>query len=222
LNQKYQKVKSIIQETQIFGPIGIFAQYLNVDEVIIERHENYQKRSHRNRYDILTSNGILHLSIPLAKGKNNKMPISEVKIAYDDNWVDVHLQTIRSAYGKSPYFEFYFDGIESLFRKKYDYIFDLNMDCLKFIFNKIKLSKTISISNSYQSSYVNILDCRNKKWVSDQTDSSYSQVWEDKFGFTQNLSILDLLFCLGPESISFLKKVDQKNLIKKYNAYEPY
>ena len=111
-------MNSIIQETQIFGPIGIFAHYLNKDEIIVEKHENYQKRSFRNRYDILTTNGVLRLTIPLCKGKNNKMPITEVKLAYDDNWVDIHLQTIRSAYGKSPYFEFYFDDLEKIFARR--------------------------------------------------------------------------------------------------------
>ncbi len=210
MNQKHQKVKSIIQETQIFGPIEIFALYLSMDEIILEKHENYQKRSHRNRYDILTANGVLQLSIPLSKGKNNKMPISEVKIAYEDNWVEVHLQTIRSAYGNSPYFEFYFAEIEAIFRKKYDLLFDFNLVCMQFIFKKLKLDKLILTSNSYITTYDNILDLRHKKWENDQIQTSYSQVWEEKFGFTPNLSILDLLFCLGPESIYFLKKINQK------------
>jgi WbqC-like protein family len=203
-------VNSIIQETQIFGPIGIFAHYLDKDEIIVEKHENYQKRSFRNRYDILTTNGYLRLTIPLCKGKNNKMPIAEVKIAYDDNWVDIHLQTIRSAYGKSPYFEFYFDGLEKIFAKKHSLLFDFNMECMLFIFSKLKLSNTISTSNSYEPQYDNLVDLRNKKWDDLQDHSSYVQVWEDKFGFTPNLSVLDLLFCMGPESISYLRKIEQK------------
>lgn len=203
-------MNSIIQETQIFGPIGIFAHYLNKDEIIVETHENYQKRSFRNRYDILTTNGVLRLTIPLCKGKNNKMPITEVKIAYDDNWVDIHLQTIRSAYGKSPYFEFYFDGLEKIFARKHSLLFDFNMECMLFIFNKLKLPNTISTSNSYEPQYDNLVDLRNKKWDDSQDHSSYVQVWEDKFGFTPNLSILDLLFCMGPESISYLRKIEQK------------
>jgi hypothetical protein len=203
-------VNSIIQETQIFGPIGIFAHYLNKNEIIVEKHENYQKRSFRNRYDILTTNGVLRLTIPLCKGKNNKMPITEVKIAYDDNWVDIHLQTLRSAYGKSPYFEFYFDGLEKIFAKKRCLLFDFNMECMSFIFSKLKLTKKISTSNSYEPQYDNLVDLRNKKWDDSQDHSSYVQVWEDKFGFTPNLSILDLLFCMGPESISYLRKIEQK------------
>jgi len=202
-------VNSIIQETQIFGPIGIFAHYLNKEEIIVEKHENYQKRSFRNRYDILTANGVLRLTIPLCKGKNNKMPIAEVKIAYDDNWVDIHLQTLRSAYGKSPYFEFYFDDLEKIFAKKHSLLFDFNMECMLFIFSKLKLSKKNSTSNSYLQKYENLVDIRNKKWDDLQDHSSYVQVWEDKFGFTPNLSILDLLFCMGPESISYLRKIEQ-------------
>jgi len=202
-------VNSIIQETQIFGPIRIFAQYLGKDNIVIEGHEHYQKRSFRNRYDILTANGIFRLSIPLGKGKNNKMPIGEVKLAYDENWIDMHLQTIRSAYGKSPYFEFYFDEIERIFQKKHTLLFELNMECMSFIFKKLKLTPSITISKSYQSSYDNMLDLRNKKWESIQSHTSYSQVWEDKYGFTPDLSILDLLFCMGPESISYLRKIEQ-------------
>lgn len=202
-------MNSFIQETQIFGPIRIFAQYLDMNEIIIEKHENYQKRSFRNRYDILTANGVLRLTIPLCKGKNNKMPIAEVQIAYDDNWVDIHLQTLRSAYGKSPYFDFYFDGIEKIFSKKHNLLFDFNMECMLFIFSKLKLTKTISTSDSYHSRYDNIIDLRDRKWDGSEVQSSYVQVWEDKFGFTPNLSILDLLFCMGPESVSYLRKIEQ-------------
>ena len=84
------------------------------------------------------------------------------------------------------------------------------MECMSFIFSKLKLPNSISTSNSYEPQYDNLVDLRYKKWDDLQDHSSYVQVWEDKFGFTPNLSILDLLFCMGPESISYLRKIEQK------------
>lgn len=205
---------SILHESQIFGPINLFCQYIGKEKLCIEKHEHYQKRSFRNRYSILTANGPVTLSIPLKKGKNAGTNITDVQISYDENWVEKHVQAIRSAYGKSPYFEFYYDDIELILKKKHPSLFLLNMDTLHYSLKKLKLPIAVEYTDSYQKEYPDKMDLRNLNWNLYQTQIKYMQVWEEKFNFTPNLSILDLLFCTGPESVSVLTKMNAaSNLI---------
>ena len=187
---------------------SLFSQYSGKEKLCIEKHEHYQKRSFRNRYSILTANGPVTLSIPLKKGKNAGTNITDVQISYDENWVEKHVHAIRSAYGKSPYFEFYFDDLEKILKKKHPSLFLLNMDTLYYVLKKLKLQIAVEYTDSYQKDYPDMMDLRNINWNLYQTQIKYMQVWEEKFNFTPNLSILDLLFCTGPESVSVLTKMN--------------
>lgn len=207
-------MKSIIQEAQIFGPISHYCQYIHANQLKFEKYETYQKRSFRNRYTILTTNGVVTLSIPLAKGKNNQQAITDVKISYDENWTENHLHTIRSAYGKSPYFEYYFPELEKMLSRKPNYLFDLNVQTTTWCLKKIKLDLDLNFTNEFvkkgETVYINdlsILDLRNSKVTKPYNIVKYTQVWDDKFDFVTNLSILDLLFCTGPEASQVLKKM---------------
>ncbi|MBK8348283.1 MAG: WbqC family protein [Saprospiraceae bacterium] len=204
----------IIHESQIFSPIPVFGNYITADVVWIEQYENYQKRSFRNRYQILSAQGPLTLSIPLAKGKNNQLPIKEVCISYDEPWVSKHLQAIKSAYGKSPYFEYYFTDIEKILASRYQYLFELNRDVMEFLIKKLKLQVTTGYTSTYHNIYPDMNDIRDKDWAAIDHCVSYTQVWTGKFDFVPNLSILDLLFCSGPESISILSKMSNLSSIK--------
>ena len=206
-------METIIQEVQIFGPTSAFASYTHIEKIIIDQHENYQKRSFRNRYKILTSNGPMVLSIPLEKGKNNAQNIKDVKIAYHDRWTDIHLQTIRSAYGKSPYFEYYYDGIENIINSKYKYLFDLNIHSLSWALKQVRLDPMIEFSTQYIDSHSTLPENIDEsgKIINLNTTyfASYIQVWSEKFDFIPNMSILDLLFCCGPEARSVLSIMNQ-------------
>jgi hypothetical protein len=210
------KSNLILHETQIFGPIGYFAVYYNHTALIIEKFDNYQKRSWRNRYQILTVNGPLTLSIPLAKGKNNRQTITDVAISYDQNWIAGHLHTLRSAYGKSPYFDYYFPDIEKILRKKYKFLFDLNETALRFMLPKTGTSLSFSSTTLYKRNYSDCLDLRDSSIDISADIIRYPQVWQDKFDFIPNLSILDLLFCMGPEAPVHLKKINLSSLPNKF------
>jgi hypothetical protein len=204
-------MKTII-ESQYLPPIAYFSVLLKQPTILIEQHENYQKRSYRNRCHIATANGILRLSIPLEKGKNNQMTIKDVKVYNADNWQLQHWRAIKSAYGKSPYFEFYADELLPYFEKKYDFLLDWNMDLLQFIVDVLNLPVDIQLTDSYYSTNEAILDYRNNITPKMPTNTTfqgvyYGQVFEDKHGFIPNLSILDLLFCKGPEAILLLDKL---------------
>lgn len=195
-----------IQSIQCFGPISFFTKYRQSERVWIEMHENYQKRSWRNRYQILSSQGPEMLSIPLAKGKNEQQHVSDVRIAYDEPWVTRQLQTLRSAYGKSPYFEDIFPDIDRILKKKHRFLCDLAMESTLWTLEKLSadISK-IAYTVAYQKKYEDIADCRNTKAAfADYDQKEYAQVWEERFSFVQDLSIIDLLFCTGPEAGYYL------------------
>lgn len=202
---------TILHESQILGNIIMYSMYLFANDICIEKSEHYQKRSPRNRYDILTSQGVKTLSIPLCRGKNQQMPVSDVKISYDENWIKNHLETIKSAYGKSPFFEFYFPVVEHIFNKRHTFLYDLNLELLISMLKSLKMTIQIQETEIFLPNYPNdneFLDFRNQTYHFDKVIAShlpaYPQVWQSHTGFTPSLSILDLLLCLGPEAPSYL------------------
>lgn len=200
---------SLIIEAQYFPPIEYFKQFVQFPHIVIEAHENYQKGSYRNRCHIANSTGVQVLSVPLRKGKNANQPIREVAIAYDMDWQKQHWQSIRTAYGSAPFWEHYAPQLEPFFLKKYDYLFDLNMAIFETFFKILKLKNTIniSLSNSYNLDFTEGVDFRNKILPnkSDFQGEKYAQLFQERTGFLPNLSILDLVFCTGPQAMSVIK-----------------
>lgn len=161
--------------------------------------ENYQKRSFRNKFDILCANGRYTLSIPLQKGKNNQQNITEVKISNNDNWQKNHIETIKSAYGRSPYFEHYFPSLEKVYTTESTSLLDFNNSGLQFILNSLKLDTELNFTKEFRiQSFSNELKFEKK----------YHQVFEYKFGFVVNLSCIDLIFNLGPEARLYFLRND--------------
>ena len=202
-------MEKILFETQYFPPIQFFTKWLNGAEIVIEGHENYQKRSYRNRMVIMGPYGYYPLSIPLKKGKNEKQPITKTLISYNENWELKHWKAIMSCYGNSPYFEHYEHLIEPLFLKGHRYLFDLNMEILETLKPILGFDNKISISENYQKSEeVTGEDFRNKirpverlsEYDENFLPKEYNQVFAYKHGFLENLSILDLIFNCGPEA----------------------
>jgi len=194
--------KEAIIPISYFSPIShivIMHQY----DTKIELKENYQKRSFRNKCRILGANGILDLSIPLLKGKTNSR-IEDVGISYSQDWISNHLASIRSGYGTSPYFEFYYYKIENILKHRYPYLLDLSLATFEFLV-EAKIISDFNFTKVYQKILTNEnLDLRNNIHDNVFNIPSYSQVFEDKFGFVSDLSILDLLFNLGPESLHII------------------
>lgn len=206
--------KKILLDLQYLPPIQYFSKWVKYEEVWIEQHENYLKGSYRNRCRIAGVNGIIRLSIPLLKGKNEQQHIQSVKIAYHEPWQSQHWNSIASAYGNAPYFAFYADEIAAFYKKHYEYLFEFNKELLECILRMIGLPEELHLTEMYQKTLeADILDFRNgifPKKHRQKEDKAfepvhYSQVFEDKNGFLPNLSILDLLFCTGPQAILILE-----------------
>jgi len=202
---------NILIESQYFPPISFFKPLMHCSSLLIEAKEHYQKGGFRNRCMIAGPNGVQRLTVPLKKGKNSKLPIRDVKIAYIDNWQKIHWQSIQTAYGKSPFFEYYQDDLRPLFEKKHAFLFDLNVQILEIMQDLLQISFDMQYTETYTlEAPLSSLDLRNqlspKSLNNNQaTNQKYPQVFESKNGFLSNLSILDLLFCIGPEAYYHLE-----------------
>lgn len=182
------------------------ASILAADNVFMEQYENYQKRSCRNRFSIIDHQGLKTLSIPLQKGKNEQMPIKDVFISHETDWQQQHLKSIKAAYGKAPYFEHYFDKIEKIFESNHEKLWEFNKECYLYILFAMKINSNISLTKTYIKDYQVAVDFRKKDNMA-ISNPYYAQVFEDRLGFTPNASVLDLLFCIGPEAGTYLRKI---------------
>jgi len=207
-----QKIDRRIFSTQYFGGIEFYATIIQFNFCAIEGHENYQKRSLRNRVHILGPQGKDVLTVPLIKGKNAQSAIEKVEISYDEDWVRQHLQSIQSYYGKSPFLEYYIDDIQRILMSKHTFLWDLNNALITYICKCLEIESNHIYTKSYHREY--IYDYRNSNNPSYEQMRAkvleklrYNQVFEEKHGFVAGLSILDLLFCRGPEAGLLLKRV---------------
>lgn len=199
------------------APIQYFTKLIGYKEVLIESCESYLKQTYRNRTIILTANGPIQLSLPVTDGPSAKGPIRDIKLSYDHQWQQNHWRGISSAYNNSPFFEFYADDLAPYFHgKRWTYLFDFNMDIQRTIFECLEIKKDLKFTEEYLpvgKVPETIDDFRhqiNPKPLKQSIDphfipTTYTQVFHVKFGFVPNLSILDLMFNEGPETVGNLR-----------------
>ena len=205
----------LIHETQFLAPINVYQLYAQASSVTIEAHETYQKRSLRNKCIIMGVNGPNTLTVPLLKGKHDSKYITEVEISYHDSWVGDMLHALRSAYGAAPYFDFYYPEVEQILKTKHVHLWTLNEAMRNLMLKRCGLTETtFTVTEEYHRSYSEEwLDLRSRKLKDYQPIKSdlegYVQVFEDRHGFIAGLSILDALFCMGPETSLYLSRGEQ-------------
>jgi hypothetical protein len=194
--------------TTYFGPVQWYQKLYRSDEAIIEACENFQKQTYRNRCIIATTQGVQALTIPVTRG--NDSTIRDVRISDHGNWRHLHWNALQSAYGESPFFEYYQDDIRPFFEKRWDFLFDFNEEIRLKVCELIDIEPTVTLTSEYSDSSDTARDYRSainpKHPVTDPDfmPKKYYQVYLQKHGFLPNLSILDLLFNMGPESIFYL------------------
>ena len=205
-------MKALLSSTY-FGPIQWYQKLNRYDECLIERHESFIKQTYRNRMIIPTTNGPLSLTIPT--NHNTSLSMKDIRISDHANWRHVHWNALLSAYGESPFFEYYQDDIRPFYEKKYEFLFDFNMETTEKMIELLDIRPKISITEAYiqskeQKEEGEIKDFRDairpKKPLPDAefAPQRYYQVYEQKHGFLPNMSILDLLFNEGNEAIFYL------------------
>lgn len=197
----------ILVSTAYLPPVEYFSLISQADEVLIEVEENYLKQSYRNRCYILSEHGPQLLSIPVYLGSQHKTPLKEIRIDYSKRWQQVHLKAITASYNSSPYFQFYFENIEKIISKKIDFLIDLNMELMESVLKMLKIKIGITYTTNFKPVGEAENDFRYK--ISPKKESQffvkeYIQVFEICNCFVQGLSIIDLIFNMGPEAVDYL------------------
>lgn len=198
----------VLLECENFPCIAWYKMFLRNENIQIEQHEYFVRKSFRNRAVIAGPNGLITLSIPLKGGRNQKNVMKDIEISYDENWQTVHWKTIESCYRRSPYFEYYAEDIKMLFEKKHHFLVDYNIQCIHLVNQLLQVKKELVLTEKYEKMPLDTwVDARN---LFDENKDiqlpSYIQVFQDRIGFKSNLSILDMLFCDGKMLVEKLRK----------------
>lgn len=197
--------------TAYFGPISYYAELIHHEKPIIEQMDTFPKQTYRNRAIILTANGKLPLSVPVVRTNGNHTLTRDIEISYRENWNIQHWKTIETAYNSSPYFLYYKDGIENILMTQYTRLIDLNYDLQTFILQKLKINLDCAHSTEFTTPGTILEDYRYQFSVKETCTTyecpEYEQVFSTKFQFQPDLSIMDLLFNLGPDAKRYLLNI---------------
>lgn len=208
-----------ILATTYFGPVQWYQKLNRFDGVLMEQHEHFLKQTYRNRCIIATTQGLQALTVPVEKTPSN-LPegrlIKDVRISNHGKWRKEHWNALQSAYGESPFFEFYEDDIRPFFEDHWEYLLDFNMAITEKMCELLDIHPHIELTSSYQNSlpfgegrggasdFRTAIHPKHPQEDSDFCPKPYYQVYKERFGFQPNLSILDLLFNMGNEAVLYL------------------
>ena len=199
---------TVLLSTTYFGPVQWYQKLYRSDEVQIEQWESFQKQTYRNRCLIAAPNGIQALTVPV---EHTVSPlIKDLKVSDHGNWRHLHWNALVTAYSESPFFEYYQDDIRLFFEQRWDYLLEFNEAIRAKMCELIDIQPNVSYSLEFRTLNSQLQDFRETIRPKhpapdpDFTPRPYYQVWQQKHGFLPNLSILDLLFNMGPESILYL------------------
>jgi len=175
--------------------------------ILIEKYEHFPKQTYRNRAQIYTPDGLLQLVVPVVKGSKIHTPFKDVKISNDFAWQRLHWMGLQSCYRRSAYFEFYEDDFAHFYHKTFTNLFDYNESMLNMVLKFLKIPAQLEYTDEYHREYPQLSDFRNSIHPKNEAtleQKPYFQVFEERKGFLKNLSIVDLLFNQGPQSINYL------------------
>ena len=207
--------KIAILSTAYLPPIQYFTKLLMYDEIIIDPMEHFQKQSYRNRSIIYGANGELALTVPLLHNHTENTPVKDMLIANDMDWQKIHWRSLESAYRCSPFFEYYEDYFMEFYAVKYDSLLHFNTELLHKVLELMGIKVNITNALEYIPDYGDKADdfrssIHPKAKLSlpdkDFKPVRYIQVFENKHGFKENMSIIDLLFCEGRHAVDVLKE----------------
>lgn len=209
-----------ILATTYFGPVQWYQKLNRFDGVLVEQHEHFLKQTYRNRCIIATTQGVQALTVPVEApvGEGlalSKTSIKDVRISNHGKWRTEHWNALQSAYGESPFFEFYEDDIRPFFENRWEYLLDFNMAITEKMCELLDIHPHIELTSSYQNSlpigegwgetdFRTIIHPKHPREDSDFSPKPYYQVYKERFGFQPNLSVLDLLFNMGNEAVLYL------------------
>lgn len=199
---------NIIIHPGYFPSISTFSAIAKADIVTFEMEDNFQKQTNRNRMYIYSPNGIQLLNVPIKHTKEAHQRTKDVKLETAFDWQKQHFKSLEAAYRTSPFFEYFEDAIRPIFEKQHTFLMDLNMETLSVVSKCLGLEFDYDVTSEYFHEINDKTDFR--KFINGKKDTSlfesYTQVFGDKHGYLNNLSILDLLFNEGRYALDYLKK----------------
>lgn len=201
-------------QTTYFGPIQWYQKLYRYDHSMIEQYDSFQKQTYRNRCMIATANGTQVLTVPVEHSSQSFVPnsqlVKDLHISDHNQWRRVHWNALQSAYSESPFFEYYADDLHPFFEQEYDYLLDFNEAIRQKVCELLDIHPDVSYTSDFRhqtsdiTDYRDVINAKHPLPDADFTPKAYWQVFQHKHGFLPNLSILDLLFNMGPESVFFL------------------
>ena len=210
-------MSTALLQTTYFGPIQWYQKLYRYDHCLIEQYDSFQKQTYRNRCVIATANGTQALTVPIEHLPLTSHPsplVKDLRISDHNQWRRVHWNALQSAYSESPFFEYYADDLRPFFEKKYVFLIDFNEDIRQKVCELIdfkpsveytkEFTSDISLQTSVIFDFRDVINAKHPKPDADFEAKEYWQVFQHKHGFQSNLSILDLLFNMGPESVFYL------------------
>lgn len=193
------------------APIQWFQKLNRYDAVVIEQHDNFLKQTFRNRCVIATANGTQTLTIPVEKSDGDKCLMRDIRISDHGNWRRLHWNALATAYGDSPFFDYYADDLRPFYEQRFAFLLDFNMQMTAKLSELLDITPNISLSEEYvkdvDSGVDDFRDAIHPKHPMPDADfipKPYYQVYAQRHGFIPNLSILDLLFNMGNEAVFYL------------------
>lgn len=193
-----------------FPSISHFAVIAQSESITFEVEDNFQKQTNRNRTYIYSPNGIQLLNIPVKHSKESHQKTKDIKIETDFDWQKQHFKSLEAAYRSSPFFEFFEDDIRLIFEKKHIFLLDLNFETLAVVTKCLRMKLEFDTTSEYFHDIDTTKTMDFRFLINGKKDLSiferYTQVFDDKYGFINNLSVLDLLFNEGKYVMDYLKK----------------
>jgi len=222
-------MSTVLLQTTYFGPVQWYQKLARYDYCLVEQYDSYQKQTYRNRCVIATANGLQALTVPVehhsqlfkVADRNTEFGnalssqfVKDLRISDHNQWRRVHWNALQSAYSESPFFEYYADDIRPFFEQKYEFLIDLNEAIRQKICELIDIQPHVEHTKEYLSTtncqlstiydFREVIHAKHPLTDADFQPRPYWQVFQHRYGFLSNLSILDLLFCMGPEAIFYL------------------
>ena len=201
-------------QTTYFGPIQWYQKLYRYDHSMIEQYDSFQKQTYRNRCMIATANGTQVLTVPVEHSSQSFVPnsqlVKDLHISDHNQWRRVHWNVLQSAYSESPFFEYYADDLHPFFEQKYDFLVDFNEAIRQKVCELLDIHPDVSYTSDFRhqpstlTDFRDVINAKHPQPDEGFTPKEYWQVFQHKHGFLPNLSILDLLFNMGPESVFFL------------------
>ncbi|MEI7723784.1 MAG: WbqC family protein [Bacteroidota bacterium] len=202
---------AVLFTTAYFPSVSYMAEVLRADDIVIEAFESYTKQTCRNHCTIFGPNGQQTLSIPVIRTNGNHTLTKDILISEHQPWQKIHWRSIETAYNNSPFFLYYQDHFVSFFEKNYRFLIDLNTEILKTLIQLFKINRSIRFTTQFEKSPLGIYDYRTvfgAKYTGQNSHlQHYTQVFESRHGFIPGLSILDVIFNLGPEALPYLETI---------------